>query len=437
MPANLSSSDAPDSLVNLYQKTRDYSTNLLMGLTPEDCQSQSMDDASPTKWHLAHVTWFFEVMVLKQFESDFKYWRAEFAVLFNSYYNIIGDKHPRAKRGLLTRPSLEEVLEWRKNIDSRVVNLLNNAPTQEIEWLITIGINHEQQHQELIQTDLQHLFSNNSLHPVYSKVPRSLNTVTNEPQWIGLKDGLNQVGFEGEGFHFDNESPRHSVYVQKSAMRSSLVTNAEWLEFMRSGGYQNSSLWLDEGWAWVQRERIKQPMYWNESAQGADGADGAGGSSHSNNAESIKAAPQLSDFNQFSLRGNLPLVGSECVTHISYFEADAFARWASESLPDCRGARLPTEFEWEVFAATQANMFKGLFGNVWQWTCSNYTPYPGYRPWSGLAGEYNGKFMVNQMVLRGSSAFTSPDHSRVSYRNFFPTHARWQLTGLRLAKDLS
>ncbi len=428
MPADLFLFDDPETLVNLYQKTRDYSTNLLAGLTAEDCQSQSMDDASPTKWHLAHVTWFFEVMVLKQFESDFKYWRPEFAVLFNSYYNIIGDKHPRAKRGLLTRPSLEDVLEWRKNIDSRVVKLLNNNPTKEIKWLITLGINHEQQHQELIQTDLQHLFSNNSLYPVYSRGPSPFNITTHEPQWISSKEGLNQVGFEGKGFHFDNESPRHSVFIQPSAMRSSLVTNAEWLEFMRSGGYQNSSLWLDEGWAWVKRERIRQPMYWNESADGADGADGA---------ESIKTAPQLSDFNQFSLRGNLPLVGSECVTHISYFEADAFARWASENLPDFAGARLPTEFEWEVFASTQANMFNDLFGQTWQWTCSNYASYPGYRPWSGLAGEYNGKFMVNQMVLRGSSAFTSPDHSRVSYRNFFPTHARWQLTGLRLAKDLS
>jgi ergothioneine biosynthesis protein EgtB len=399
-----------DSLVQQFLNSRTYSTDLVKDLSPEDCQAQSMDETSPTKWHLAHVTWFYEVMVLKQHEVDFCYWNSQYAILFNSYYNIIGDKHPRPKRGLLTRPVLKEVLEWRKNIDQRVVTLLKNNPSDEIKWLIKLGINHEQQHQELILTDLQHLFSCNSLNPSFGKAGKAPPQFAKNSIWISYGSGLQSVGTSSSGFHFDNEGPEHKVYLQDCYLSSTLVSNNEWLVFMNDGGYQNSNWWLDEGWAWVQQEGVKNPLYWHKNTE-------------------------KNTFLQFALEGSLPLNPHSAVRNISYFEADAYARWASENLPNSKGARLPTEFEWEVFASNKPSLFEDLFDAVWQWTSSSYSPYPGYRAWSGLAGEYNGKFMINQMVLKGSSAFTSPKHSRNTYRNFFPTQARWQMTGLRLAKD--
>jgi hypothetical protein len=398
-----------DELLEQFHRSRKYSTDLISNLSAEDCQAQSMDDASPAKWHLAHVTWFYEVMVLKPFEDNFTYWNPEFAVLFNSYYNGLGDKHPRSKRGLLTRPSLTEVLQWRSNIENRITKLLKVKSSAELLWLIQLGINHEQQHQELLLTDIHHLFSYNSLFPSYSSANSPSPTIKKPFQWLNGISGMIEIGYEGKGFYFDNEAPKHSALNQTHSISNRLVSNSEWLQFIEDGGYQNFKWWLDAGWAWLQVEKISAPLYWSKDDQ--------------------------SELCRFSLNGNFPLPMHEAVSNISYFEADAFARWASQNLTDFAGARLPTEFEWEAFAQSNSKSSNDLFGKVWQWTSSNYTPYPGYQSWSGIAGEYNGKFMVNQMVLRGSSAYTPEGHSRITYRNFFPTHARWQMTGLRLAKD--
>jgi ergothioneine biosynthesis protein EgtB len=397
-------------LLEQFLNSRRYSTHLIEGLSPEDCQSQSMEDASPAKWHLAHVTWFYEVMVLKQFEENFHFWNPAFAVLFNSYYNGIGDKHPRHQRGLLTRPSLLEVLNWRSNIEQRITTLLKNNSSPDLLWLIQLGINHEQQHQELLLTDIQHLFSQNALFPSYSIEKISAASKVEPIHWIAGVSGLVEIGSLGNQFHFDNEGPLHTTYLQPHFMSNQLINNSQWISFIEDGGYQNSKWWLDAGWAWVISEKIQAPMYWNQIDQ--------------------------KNYHAFSLTGNHPIDLLAPVSNISYFEADAFARWASENLEGYSRARLPTEFEWESFAKNQFLESADLFGKVWQWTSSNYTPYPGYQPWTGVAGEYNGKFMVNQMVLRGSSDLTSKSHSRFSYRNFFPTHVRWQKNGLRIAKDL-
>jgi len=396
-------------LLDEFHHSRQYSVDLIANLSPEDCQAQSMEDASPAKWHLAHVTWFYEVMVLKSFEKNFQYWNSPFAVLFNSYYNSVGDKHPRKQRGLLTRPSLKEVLDWRKNIESRVDTLIREHLTPELSWLIQLGINHEQQHQELLLTDIQHLFYQNSLLPAYSATSHDVNIFRDSFQWIEGISGLVNVGFNGEGFHFDNESPSHQVFNQHYLIANRLVTNAQWLLFIEDGGYQDSQWWLDAGWAWVSSNNISAPLYWNKNKE--------------------------DQYMVFSLQGNSFIEPSLPVSNISYFEAEAFSRWADKKLDGYQGARLPTEFEWEIFAKNKKDLVGDLFGQVWQWTSSNYNPYPRYQPWKGIAGEYNGKFMINQMVLRGSSIYTTPEHSRVTYRNFFPTNARWQMTGLRLAKD--
>lgn len=398
-----------DSLLDQFLHSRRYSVELIAPLSPEDCQAQSMEEASPAKWHLAHVTWFYEVMILKPFEENFQYWNSQFAILFNSYYNGVGDKHPRKQRGLLTRPTLEEVLEWRTNVENRMVKLLQSNTTPELQWLVQIGIHHEQQHQELLLTDVQHLFYQNSLLPAYSSTEADLRSIQNDVKWVAGFSGLVEVGFDGNGFHFDNESPRHTIFNQPHSFASELVTNAQWLLFINDGGYQDAKWWLDAGWSWVQSDLITGPLYWNKDLH--------------------------NQYWRFSLNGNSPIDLSKPVSNISYFEAEAFARWASKNLDGYAKSRLPTEFEWESFAANKADLVNNLFGSVWQWTSSNYSAYPGYQPWSGIAGEYNGKFMVNQMVLKGSSTLTSPGHSRISYRNFFPTHTRWQMTGLRLAKD--
>ncbi|TDK68490.1 ergothioneine biosynthesis protein EgtB [Sapientia aquatica] len=409
MQNNQANANITANLLEQFNRSRSYTTSLIKGLTPEDCQAQSMPDASPAKWHLAHVTWFYEVMVLKPFEPNFQYWNPQFAILFNSYYNGVGDKHPRHQRGLLTRPTLTEVLHWRQNIEQRIARLLTAQASPELQWLIQLGINHEQQHQELLLTDIQHLFSNNSLLPAYSTHARPTSNNANTMEWIAGVSGLVEVGFKGDGFHFDNEAPVHPAINPVHSLSKHLVSNAQWLEFIQTGGYRDPQWWLDAGWAWIKSEQISAPLYWSSDA--------------------------AERYSCFSLNGYVPIALHEPVSNISYFEADAFARWASKNLPALAGARLPTEFEWESFAREKAHLAEDLFGQVWQWTSSNYTPYPGYQPWGGIAGEYNGKFMINQMVLRGSSAYTSAGHSRLTYRNFFPTQARWQMTGLRLAKD--
>jgi ergothioneine biosynthesis protein EgtB len=406
----LTDTNPTDFLLHRFKVSRKYSTDLIKNLSPDDCQAQSMDDASPAKWHLAHVTWFYEVMVLRPFETNFQYWDPHFAVLFNSYYNGVGDKYPRTKRGLLTRPSLNEVLEWRKNIDDRIAVLIQENFSEEFRWLVELGINHEQQHQELLLTDIQHLFYSNTLLPRYYPSNNNQTVEKVSFHWIEGRSGLHEIGFSGERFHFDNEGPAHITFIQPHSMGNVLVSNQEWLRFVESGGYEQERWWLDAGWAWVQSEKITAPLYW-------------------------KLDEATDTYHHFSLYGNQPLDNDAPVSNVSYFEADAFARWADKNIEGFAGARLPTEFEWEVFANTKHDLACDLFGKVWQWTGSSYSPYPRYKPWSGIAGEYNGKFMVNQIVLRGGSSYTTPGHSRMSYRNFFPPNSRWQMTGLRLAKD--
>lgn len=422
-------------LLSHFLRTRQVTEDLAKPLSPEDCQAQSMPDASPVKWHLAHVTWFFETMVLKSFEPHFKAWNAHFQSLFNSYYNALGDKHPRHQRGLLTRPSLSEVMQWRQNVNGRITTLLNSNDSSELAWIVSLGIEHEQQHQELLLTDVKHLLSCNSLYPSYRQESPINRFISNAPEitWLDGPSGIQEIGFDQskKGFHFDNESPRHSIFLQPYQIAQRLITNNEWQEFMAAGGYQDYRWWLDAAWAWLNQENITTPLYWH----------------------SVNGKPAV-----FTLNGMQALDPSAPVSHISYYEADAFARWKSATDLNFKGARLPTEAEWEAFvanqiksvpsdsnllesgllqpkASNQQNRIAQFFGDAWEWTSSNYTPYPGYKAWDGVAGEYNGKFMVNQMVLKGGSCLTPASHIRSTYRNFFPTHTRWQMTGLRLARD--
>ncbi len=398
-------------------------------LSAEDCQLQSMPDASPAKWHLAHLTWFFETFILERFEPVFKPFDAGFRVLFNSYYNGVGDKYPRPKRGLISRPTLDEVLAYRAQVDERILAVLDRHPDHaELGMLVTLGLHHEQQHQELLLTDIKHALSFNPSRPAYAR-QWPLAGISPQPlRWIGFEGGLGEHGFDSArdgSFAFDNETPRHKVYIAPFEIGSRLVSNGEMMAFIEDGGYRRPELWLSMGWDWVQAAGAAMPLYWQARA------DGGG-------------------FQNFTLQGLVQVDAHTPVCHLSYFEADAYARWA--------GARLPTEFEWELAArsaAIQGNFVESaayhpipqqhqhpdmpaqMFGDVWEWTQSNYNPYPGYKPWEGLVGEYNGKFMCNQFVLRGGSCATPQSHIRASYRNFFPPDAQWQFSGLRLARDLA
>jgi ergothioneine biosynthesis protein EgtB len=396
-----------------FEQVRQRSVHLAEPLSSEDCCAQSMPDASPVKWHLAHTTWFFETFILEPREADWRPFHPAFRMLFNSYYNGVGDKHPRAQRGLLTRPGFDEVLAWRRDVDARIARLLQEAPDDAgLAALVELGMQHEQQHQELILTDLKHLLAQNPLYPAYldSALPESCPA--GALVWLDFDGGLAEIGHRGKGFCFDNELPRHQQYVAPFQLASRLVTNGEYLEFVEAGGYRDPGLWLSEGWDRVCSGEIAQPLYWRER-------DGR--------------------WLEFTLHGLQPVDPARPVTHVSLYEADAYARW--------RGARLPTEAEWE-FAARDVAIACGdlhpraagsdgltqMFGECWQWTGSSYAPYPGYAPAAGALGEYNGKFMVNQYVLRGSSCATPHGHARTSYRNFFPAGARWQFTGIRLAR---
>jgi ergothioneine biosynthesis protein EgtB len=396
-----------------FEQVRQRSVHLAEPLSSEDCCAQSMPDASPVKWHLAHTTWFFETFILEPREADWRPFHPAFRMLFNSYYNGVGDKHPRAQRGLLTRPGFDEVLAWRRDVDARIARLLQEAPDDAgLADLVELGMQHEQQHQELILTDLKHLLAQNPLYPAYldSALPESCPA--GALVWLDFDGGLAEIGHRGKGFCFDNELPRHQQYVAPFELASRLVTNGEYLEFVEAGGYRDPGLWLSEGWDRVCSGEIAQPLYWRER-------DGR--------------------WLEFTLHGLQPVDPARPVTHVSLYEADAYARW--------RGARLPTEAEWE-FAARDVAIACGdlhpraagsdgltqMFGECWQWTGSSYAPYPGYAPAAGALGEYNGKFMVNQYVLRGSSCATPHGHARTSYRNFFPAGARWQFTGIRLAR---
>jgi ergothioneine biosynthesis protein EgtB len=422
-------------LAKRYDEVRSTTLSLAAGLTEEDCVVQSMPDASPVKWHLAHTTWFFETFILERFEPDFQPFHPSFRVLFNSYYNGVGDKHPRPERGLVTRPGLAEIHAYRKQVDQRIQGFLDGAqPEPDALALLELGLHHEQQHQELILTDVKHLLSRNPLRPAYHPSWPLTQVAEREQGWIGFAGGLVQIGHAAAaGFAYDNETPRHQVFLRPYELAAYPVTYGEFLDFVEDGGYQQPEWWLSAGWDTVRQQGWQAPFYWEK-------IDG--------------------QWQTFTLHGMVRIDPDTPVCHISYFEADAFARWAAHALPEWRGARLPTEAEWECAAASQpesigegnfmesrvlhtlrppepqqAGRLMQLFGDVWEWTASSYSPYPGFAPAPGAVGEYNGKFMCNQYVLRGGSCATPRSHIRASYRNFFPADARWQFSGLRLARD--
>jgi ergothioneine biosynthesis protein EgtB len=403
------------SLAQRYSMIREATLALARDLEPEDCQAQSMADASPVKWHLAHTTWFFETFVLADVPGH-EPARPALLPLFNSYYHSVGAQYPRARRGLLTRPTLDEVRGWRSHVDGAVLRWLEQHADPALLEHLELGLQHEQQHQELMLTDLKHLFAQNPARPAYREGPLPPQAAGVPARWLERPGVLVEVGHPGGGFAFDNELPRHRAWVDAYALASQPVTNGEFAEFIRDGGYREPRLWLADGWDAVQAQGWTAPLYWHD-----------GGAS------------------VFTLRGEQPLEPDEPVSHVSFYEADAFARWA--------GARLPREEEWETAAAAwpvEGNFVESgalhpraagpghpaFFGNVWEWTASPYVPYPGYRPGGGALGEYNGKFMCNQFVLRGGSCASPVAHVRASYRNFFPPHARWQFSGLRLAKNV-
>lgn len=404
------------TLATLFTRVREDTMALVAPLEAEDCCVQSMPDASPVKWHLAHTTWFFETFILERFEPNFQPFHPAFRILFNSYYDGIGQQHPRAQRGLITRPSLDEVWAYRRNVDQRMAQIfslgLPSESADALTVLVELGLHHEQQHQELLLTDIKHLFSMNPLKPPYELLETSLYQVAPRgtlPQidvsrWQKFEAGIVEVGHDGVGFFFDNETPRHRQFVEPFFIATRLVSNREYLAFVEDGGYQNPLLWLAAGWDWVTQEKLTHPIYWQESHSQFD-----------------------STWQEFTLNGLQPIALDEAVAHISFFEAEAYARWA--------GARLPTEAEWESAASVADHDETDYFGQVWQWTTSSYAPYPGYTALEGAVGEYNGKFMVNQYVLRGSSCVTPAGHTRLSYRNFFPATARWQFSGVRLARS--
>lgn len=386
--------DAPSALLADYAAVRRHSEALAAPLSAEDQNIQSMPDASPTKWHLAHTTWFFETVVLGKFDPGYKPFDPAFGYLFNSYYEGLGPRHPRPQRGLLSRPSVAEIGEYRLAVDEAVARLIEERPA-EVAPLLTLGRHHEQQHQELILTDIQHAFFCNPLLPAYAPATARAARAALPTSWLDHAGGVVEIGHAGEGFAFDNEGPRHAVLLQPFRIAARPVTNAEFLNFIADGGYRRPEFWLSDGWAMVQRDALNAPLYWLGEASG---------------------------WRQFTLHGPHALEEQAPVAHLSFYEAAAYAAWA--------GARLPTEFEWEAMVPRLAGR-----GEVWEWTRSSYDPYPGYRPFDGDVAEYNGKFMSGQMVLRGGSAATPHGHIRPTYRNFFPPSARWQFSGLRLASD--
>ncbi len=408
-----------------YRTIRQFTQQLCQPLSPEDCTIQSMPDVSPTRWHLAHTTWFFETFLLSR-QSDYRAFDPHYEYLFNSYYHTVGKQFPRPQRGLLSRPGLDAIWEYRRDVDQKMAKLLtsDNAADQEVRRIVQLGLQHEQQHQELILTDIKHVLSCNPLFPAYHAATTQAVATAVATDWLDFDEGLYEIGHAGDDFAFDNEGPRHRVFLESFQLAHHPVTIGQYREFIDDGGYQRPELWLSLGWQTVCDHRWQAPLYWTDRDD---------------------------RWQQFTLCGLSDLRDEDPVCHVSYFEADAFARWA--------GARLPTEAEWEVAAAdlpiegnfadrlvlrgaaiqpgaptTTDQALQRLFGDVWEWTASPYTPYPGYQAPQGAWGEYNGKFMCNQYVLRGGSCATSQTHIRPTYRNFFPPEARWQFSGVRLAR---
>jgi ergothioneine biosynthesis protein EgtB len=418
-----SESERP-ALAGRLRATRKLTLDLAAPLSDADAALQPFPDASPAKWHLAHTTWFFETFILRDHVPGYRPFDERFAYLFNSYYEGEGARHPRPRRGMISRPSLDEVRSYRAHVDEALERALPSLAPAALE-LIELGINHEQQHQELFLTDILATFAENPLEPAYGRhceEPEATRQSSDEDAgllrsarndgWVQGREGVVEIGAPDSGFAFDSERPRHRLFLEPHAIADRRVTNKEWTEFIAAGGYRTPALWLSDGWDWVQREAIAAPLYWRE------------------------------DGSEFTLGGRCAIDSAAAVAHVSYFEADAFARWA--------GARLPREGEWESLAASaDANLGNqldqagavipgpggGMFGDVWEWTQSAFASYPGFAPAAGAVGEYNGKFMSGQYVLKGASCATPRGHSRASYRNFFPPDARWQFTGLRLARD--
>lgn len=411
---------AASALRDKFREVRATSLALAAPLSAEDQCIQSMPDASPTKWHLAHTTWFFETVLLQPHAAGYQPFDVRFHYLFNSYYEALGPRHPRPHRGLLTRPSVDEVHAYRRHVDEAVVALLEAGAFDwaAIEPIVTLGLNHEQQHQELLLTDILHALSCNPMLPAYkpaSGPALRLAAVPPAVRWIEQPGGVVEVGFAGQPeFSFDNETPRHQALVQPHAIADRLVNCGDYAQFIADGGYQRPELWLSDGWAAVQANGWRHPAYWLAPD---DPRLGFGAQTQGQGA---------AGWHVFGLHGVRPMEADAPVSQLSFYEAAAYAEWA--------GARLPTEFEWEF--AFDAPGISQMTGHVWQWTRSSYDPYPGFRPMPGIAAEYNGKFMVGQLVLRGGSVATPAGHTRPSYRNFFPPAARWQFSGLRLAKDL-
>ena len=396
-----------------YRQVRSLTETLAAPLSPEDQTVQSMPDVSPTKWHRAHVTWFFETFLLDPYLPRYRRFDERFAFLFNSYYETVGPRHDRSQRGMVSRPGAAEIADYRAHVDDAMVTLLGDELPVDIAGLVELGLHHEQQHQELLLMDAKHVLSVNPLLPAYHADAHAVG-VAGTPGWVSHPGGLLEIGAEGPGFAFDNELPRHRAWLEPFEIAGAPVTCGEWLDFMADDGYHRPELWLSEGWATICANGWDAPMYWEA----------------------------LEGWMVFTLGGRRRVDPAEPVCHVSYYEADAFARWA--------GARLPTEAEWEVATGDEpidggfldldvlhprpAGSLPKLQGEVWGWTSSSYSPYPGFRPAPGAVGEYNGKFMVNQQVLRGGSCLTPAGHMRATYRNFFPAHARWAMTGVRLAR---